>query len=77
MANCMDKKALTQEEAMQLLFGGFDESTFGQGTTNVYTDQYGDYVYPTDLVASKPNTAYGSSGGFDYLCLLENVTARN
>lgn len=47
---------LSKDEAFRLLFDkSSDESDELQ-----YMDEYGNYVFPTDLVANTPNTAMGT-----------------
>lgn len=53
------KSKLSKDEAFRLLFENIsDESDESQ-----YMDEYGNYVFPTDLVANTPNTAIGTSNG--------------
>ena len=47
---------ISKDEALRLLFdGNSDENIESQ-----YMDEYGNYVFPTDLVANTPNTAMGT-----------------
>ena len=75
MEKCQDKMRISLEEAKHLLFDTADKNETEQSVMCFYTDQYGDYIYPSDLVTRKPNTAYGSSDGFNYLCMLENMSS--
>ena len=73
----MDKKAdnsISQEEAIDLLFQNIDKTPNQDNTSfsSECMDEYGNYVYSTDTVISEPNTAYGSSGGFNYLTRINN-----
>lgn len=53
------KSKLSKDEAFRMLFDkSSDESDELQ-----YMDEYGNYVFPTDLVANTPNTAIGTSNG--------------
>ena len=51
--------SISVDEAYQLLFDKNDEDS---GEVQ-YMDEYGNYVFPTDLVSSTPNTAVGTPSG--------------
>lgn len=57
------KKPLTKKEAFNLLTNS--ESNILNNNETRYLDEHGDYVFPTDYIISTPNTAVGSSEGFD------------
>ena len=50
-------KRISEEKANELLYGNMDNSTQNQ----LYFDEFGNYVYPTDLIVSTPNTASGTA----------------
>ena len=50
---------ISKDEAMRLLFDGISN----ENTESQYMDEYGNYVFPTDLVANTPNTAVGTPNG--------------
>lgn len=54
---------VTREEAFDLLFSKKEDSLSEQS----YFDEYGNYVFPTDLVANTPNSATGTSSGFSII----------
>ncbi len=59
------KSELSKDEALRLLFEkGSDDSVEFQ-----YMDKYGNYVFPTDLVATTPNTAIGTANGLEAIGL--------
>ena len=62
------EKAFSKQDAVNLLFDG-DE--LGDNTELEYMDEYGNYVFPTDFVASTPNTASGSSSAFNTVSLFQ------
>ncbi len=53
------KSKLSKDEAFRLLF----ENIYDESDESQYMDEYGNYVFPTDLVANTPNTAIGTSNG--------------
>ena len=62
---------LSRKESMMLLFNN-DNETMKLSTQMAYNciDEYGNYVFPTDIIASEPNIAYGSADGFSYITRL-------
>ena len=73
----MKKKAnnpISREEAIAMLFQKTDEPQDQENTDllNKCMDEYGNYVFSTDAFISEPNTAYGSSDGFNYLTRINN-----
>ena len=62
-------KTITQEEAMNLLFSV--DKNKERKDFRMFIDQYGNYYYPTDFETNTPNTAYGSSGGFGFLSVVD------
>lgn len=62
------KPAISKDKAIELLFSS--EKTINSDPKCF--DEFGNYVFPTDMVANTPNTAIGTSVGLafiDGLCL--------
>ena len=57
------KQPISKEKAIELLFNIEDTNRSNQ---NCF-DKFGNYVFPTDLVTDKPNTATGTSVGLSFL----------
>ena len=56
---------ISKEKAVELLFS-IDETNH---TKHVCFDEYGNYVFPTDLAANTPNTAIGTSSGISFFSM--------
>ena len=63
----MSISTLSKDEAFRLLFEDNSDNNF----ETQYIDEYGNYVFPTDLVADTPNTAIGAPNEWNFL--LENT----
>lgn len=64
------KNKISLEEAKLLLFKTNSEISKLSETLDDksnYIDKYGNYVYSTDLILERNNTAYSSSNGYDYI----------
>ena len=57
------EQPISKEKAFELLFNTEDTNRSNQN----YFDKFGNYVFPTDLVANTPNTATGTSSGLSFL----------
>lgn len=57
------EQPISKEKAFELLFNTEDKKLSNQ---NCF-DKFGNYVFPTDLVANTPNTATGTSSGLSFL----------
>ena len=58
----------SRKESIMLLFNNDNEAM--NLTTQLaynYMDEYGNYVFPTDIIAAEPNIAYGSADGFSFI----------
>lgn len=62
------KRLISKDEAIQLLF--HSESIESYNESRCF-DEYGNYFFPTDYVATSPNTAYGSSDGYELSELIQ------
>ena len=70
MNETLIKNKISLEEAKLLLFKTNSElSNLSAMLENKssYIDKYGNYVYSTDFLLEKNNTAYSSSDGYDYI----------
>lgn len=54
---------LSKDEAIDLLFG---KEEISQSAHNCF-DEFGNYFFPTDMVANTPNTAIGTAVGLAYI----------
>ena len=63
------EQQISKETAFELLFSTEDKKHSNQ---NCF-DKYGNYVFPTDLVANTPNIATGTPSGLylNGLCILK------
>ena len=63
-----NKQLLGKDKAIQLLFYSESKESYNESR---YFDEYGNYFFPTDYVATSPNTAYGSSDGYELSELIQ------
>lgn len=54
---------LSKEEAIKLLFN----MGYSNHNNQDCFDEFGNYIFPTDLVAITPNTASGTSSGLSFI----------
>ena len=57
------EQPIPKDTAIELLFGGKEKLQ----SDNKCFDEYGNYIFPTDMVANTPNTAVGTSVGLAFI----------
>lgn len=62
-------KKITKQRAINLLYA---QNPKNPVTHTAVMDEFGNYVFPTDVVLSKPNNICGSSSGCEALLVIEN-----
>lgn len=64
----MNKDANSKKEyAIYLLTQNANDSLMNNIRLCNYLDEYGNYVFATDMTIAEPNTAYGSAEGYSNL----------
>lgn len=61
--------SISNEEALKLLYSNDSVDSL----KHQYMDEYGNYVYTTDLVANTPNTVSGTSLGLSFNSALSTL----
>ena len=62
-------KKITKQQAINLLYAQNPSDSVKRTTI---MDEFGNYVFTTDVVLSKPNNICGSSSGCEALLIIEN-----
>lgn len=62
-------KFITRQHAIDLLYAQNSDNLV---TGNFIMDEFGNYIFPTDVIISKPNSVCGSAEGCEHILVIED-----
>lgn len=62
-------KQIIKKQAIDLLYAQNPNDSVRR---TIVMDEFGNYIFPTDVIINKPNSVCGSSSGCESLSMIEN-----